>query len=76
MSPPRRAPASAAGPAPAAPGSARRPSWPPRHQRRLLALKLNRYQNATPEKIWRHFLDATGTLHINDQGVTCALNLR
>jgi hypothetical protein len=42
----------------------------------LLALKLDRYQNATPDKIWRDFLDATGTLHINDKGVTCALNLR
>jgi transposase len=43
---------------------------------RLLARKLDRYANATPERIWRHFLDATGTLHINDTGVTCALNLR
>jgi transposase len=43
---------------------------------RLLALKLDRYQNATPDKIWRHFLDATGTLHITSTGVTCALNLR
>jgi hypothetical protein len=43
---------------------------------RLLALKLPRYQNATPDRIWRHFLDATGTLHIDDTGVTCALNLR
>jgi hypothetical protein len=43
---------------------------------RLLALKLNRYQRATPETLWRDFLDATGTLHIDDAGVTCALNLR
>jgi hypothetical protein len=43
---------------------------------RLLALKLSRYQRATPETRWRDFLDATGTLHINDTGVTCALNLR
>jgi len=43
---------------------------------RLLALKLSRYHNATPERIWRHFLDATGTLHITDNGLTCALNLR
>ncbi len=43
---------------------------------RLLALKLDRYHNATPDKIWRHFLDATGTLHITGTGVTCALNLR
>ena len=43
---------------------------------RLLARKLPRYENATPDRIWRHFLDATGTLHINDEGVTCNLNLR
>jgi transposase len=43
---------------------------------RLLALKLDRYHNATPETLWRDFLDATGTLHIDDTGVTCALNLR
>jgi transposase len=43
---------------------------------RLLALKLDRYENATPDKIWRHFLDATGTLHITETSVTCALNLR
>jgi hypothetical protein len=43
---------------------------------RLLALKLNRYQRATPETLWRDFLDATGTLHIDDAGVTCALHLR
>ena len=43
---------------------------------RLLALKLSRYEKATPETLWRDFLDATGTLHIDDTGVTCALNLR
>jgi transposase len=43
---------------------------------RLLAHKLDRYHNATPGKIWRHFLDATGTLHIDNTGITCALNLR
>jgi len=43
---------------------------------RLLARKLLRYETATPERIWRHFLDATGTLHIDDTGITCALNLR
>ena len=42
----------------------------------LLARQLDRYQTATPDKIWRDFLDATGTLHIGDSGVTCALNLR
>jgi hypothetical protein len=43
---------------------------------RLLAPKLPRYENATPDRIWRHFLDATGTLHITADSVTCALNLR
>ena len=43
---------------------------------RLLARKLPRYDTATPDKIWRHFLDTTGTLHITDDAVTCALNLR
>ena len=43
---------------------------------RLLALKLSRYERATPGTLWRDFLDATGTLHIDDTGVTCALNLR
>jgi hypothetical protein len=43
---------------------------------RLLALKLSRYERATPGTLWWGFLDATGTLHINDTGVTCALNLR
>ncbi|MGH3097505.1 MAG: hypothetical protein ACRDMV_16095 [Streptosporangiales bacterium] len=44
---------------------------------RLLARTLDRYEHATPDKIWRHFLDATGTLHIDpDGGLTCALNLR
>jgi transposase len=43
---------------------------------RLLALKLPRYEDATPDRIWRHFLDATGTLHITEHNVTCALNLR
>src|SRR5260370_41164510 len=39
-------------------------------------LKLPRYETATPDTIWRHFLDATGTLHITEDAVTCALNLR
>jgi hypothetical protein len=43
---------------------------------RLLARGLNRYETATPDTIWRHFLDATGTLHVTDDHVTCALNLR
>ena len=43
---------------------------------RLLALRLSRYERATPETLWRDFLDATGTLHIDNTGITCALNLR
>lgn len=43
---------------------------------RLFARDLPRYEQATPDRIWRHFLDATGTLHITPAGVTCALNLR
>ena len=43
---------------------------------RLLALKLSRYEKATPGTLWRDFLDATGTLHITQNDVTCALTLR
>ena len=31
---------------------------------RLFARNLPRYQHATPDTLWRHFLDDTGTLHI------------
>ncbi|AII10850.1 hypothetical protein [Rhodococcus opacus] len=40
---------------------------------RLLAHQLPRYEHATPDRIWRHFLDATGTLHVTDQDVTVDL---
>ena len=43
---------------------------------RLFARDLTRYHTATPDTIWRHFLDDNGTLHVSDHGVTCALNLR
>lgn len=43
---------------------------------RILARKLPRYETATPDNNWRHFLDATGTLHLSEHTVTCALNLR
>jgi hypothetical protein len=43
---------------------------------RLLARQLPRYQNATPDRIWRHFLNATGTLHITDDTITADLRLR
>jgi hypothetical protein len=43
---------------------------------RLLARQLPRYERATPDRIWRHFLDATGTLHISDDTITVDLRLR
>ena len=43
---------------------------------RMLARKLSRYETATPERIWRHFLDTPGTLHITNEAVTVDLNLR
>jgi hypothetical protein len=43
---------------------------------RTLARKLPRYETATPERIWRHFLDTPGTLHITEDAVTVDLNLR
>jgi putative two-component system hydrogenase maturation factor HypX/HoxX len=43
---------------------------------RLLARGLPRYQHATPARIWRHFLDSTGTLHISDDTLTIDLRLR
>lgn len=43
---------------------------------RLFTRDLPRYDNATPDTIWRHFLDNTGALHIDNRNVTCALKLR
>jgi transposase len=43
---------------------------------RLLAKRLTRYENATPDKLWRHFLDATGTVHATKDALTVDLNLR
>jgi hypothetical protein len=43
---------------------------------RMLARSLPHYETATPDRIWRHFLDATGTLHATDETVTVDLNLR
>jgi transposase len=43
---------------------------------RLLARKLPRYENATPDKLWRHFLDATGTIHTTNDALTLELNIR
>lgn len=43
---------------------------------RMLARQLSRYETATPERIWRHFLDTPGTLNITNDAVTVELNLR
>ena len=43
---------------------------------RLLARQLPRYQHATPDRLWRHFLDSTGTLHIDDDTLTLELRVR
>ncbi len=43
---------------------------------RLLARRLPRYERATPDRLWRHFLDATGTLHASDDTLTVDLRLR
>jgi len=43
---------------------------------RLFARNLPRHSRATPDTIWRHFLDDTGTLHITPDSVTCDLTLR
>ncbi|SRR6266480_3725830 len=43
---------------------------------RLLARSLPRYETATPDKIWRHFLDVTGTLDVTNDAITVNLNLR
>lgn len=43
---------------------------------RLLARTLPRYQQATPDRLWRHFLDTTGTVTIADDHVQVDLALR
>jgi len=43
---------------------------------RLLARQLPRYEHATPDRIWRHFLDSTGTLHLDDDTLTLELRVR
>jgi hypothetical protein len=43
---------------------------------RLFARGLPRYSRATPDTIWRHFLDDSGTLHITPDAVTVDLTLR
>src|SRR5664280_1168288 len=43
---------------------------------RLLARKLPRYELATPDRLWRHFLDNTGTVTVADDHVRIDLALR
>ena len=43
---------------------------------RLLARKLPRYELATPDRLWRHFLDDTGTVVVADDHVRVDLMLR
>jgi hypothetical protein len=43
---------------------------------RLLARRLPRYEHATPDTIWRHFLDATGTIHTTRDALTIDLRVR
>jgi transposase len=43
---------------------------------RLLARRLACYERATPDKLWRHFLDATGTVHTTKDALTVDLNVR
>jgi hypothetical protein len=43
---------------------------------RLLARQLPRYEHTTPDRIWRHFLDSTGTLHLTDDALTVDLRVR
>jgi transposase len=43
---------------------------------RLLARKLPRYELATPDRLWRHFLDNTGNVVVHDDHVRVDLKLR
>ena len=43
---------------------------------RLLAKKLPRYELATPDRIWRHFLDDTGTVTVEEDHVRIDRALR
>ena len=43
---------------------------------RLLARNLPRYQLATPDRLWRHFIDNTGTVTVADDHVRVDLALR
>jgi len=43
---------------------------------RLLARKLPRYEQATPDRLWRHFLDNTGKITVNHDHVRVDLAAR
>ena len=43
---------------------------------RLLARQLPRYEHATPDRLWRHFLDSTGTLHVKKDELLLDLHVR
>jgi hypothetical protein len=43
---------------------------------RLLARKLPRYEQATPDRLWRHFLDNTGKITVNQDHVRVDLAVR
>jgi hypothetical protein len=43
---------------------------------RLLARTLPRYQQATPDRLYRHFIDASGKLHVTNDGITVNLAIR
>jgi hypothetical protein len=43
---------------------------------RLLARSLKRYEQMTPERIWRHFVDTTGKVVVDTDGVTVSLTRR
>jgi transposase len=43
---------------------------------RLLARKLSRYESATPDRLWRHFVDTSGRIEVAKRHVTVALATR
>ncbi len=43
---------------------------------RLLARKLPRYEQATPDRLWRHFRDNTGKIVVADDHVRVDLAVR
>ncbi|MFA5787707.1 MAG: hypothetical protein WDA71_12130 [Actinomycetota bacterium] len=43
---------------------------------RLFARELARYEHATPDRLYRHFIDATGTLHVAEDHVRVELGVR